>query len=105
MKRHNAVRGHFRAPQAAPYLEPALTGDSILLIQLLTFLSTNVQSLEPSTKGSMKLGQTKFDFYLSFRYRLLDSFFWLSNLVTMVPRASRAIMDSNLHVSSYSNAG
>jgi hypothetical protein len=56
-------------------------GDSILLIpsRLLTFLSTNVQRLDPSIQESTKLGLTKFDFkfYLrvseSFRYRLLDS--------------------------------
>jgi hypothetical protein len=62
--------GQFLAPQAAPCLENALTGNSIFLIQLQT-LSTTVQSLEPSIQGSTKLGLTKFDFYLSFRY--LDS--------------------------------
>jgi hypothetical protein len=71
LKRHNAVGGQFQAPQAAPCLELALAGGSILLIRLLTSLSTIVQSLEPSIQGSTKLGLTKFDFYL--RYKHLDS--------------------------------
>jgi hypothetical protein len=63
---------NFDNHKAASCLEVALIGFPILFIQLLTFLSTNVQSLEPSIQASTKLGLTiLFDFFLSFRYSLL----------------------------------
>jgi hypothetical protein len=68
-----AVRGQFQAPQAAPFLEDPLTGYSILYIALLTFLSTNVQSLEPSIEGSTKFGLTEFDFFIPFTHTIPDS--------------------------------
>ena len=67
--------GSFGWLQAGYCLEIALTGDSILLVWLLTFLSTNMQSLEPPIQGSTELGLTKFVFHLSFRYWLPDSMF------------------------------
>jgi hypothetical protein len=62
---------NFHNHEAASCLEVALIGFPILIIQLLTFLSTSVQSLEPSIQASTKLGLTKLDFFLSFRYSLL----------------------------------
>ena len=77
LKRHNATRERFWTVQAGscPTLSPA--GEFLLLISLLTFLSTNVQSLERSIKGSTKLGQVKIGQGCLLRYSLPDSLYCL----------------------------
>jgi hypothetical protein len=110
LKMLNSAGASFGWLQAGYCLEIALIGDSILLIWLLTFLSTKMQSLEPSIQGSTELGLTKFDFYLSFRLQVqtprfyVPTIFWLSNLVAMFPRASGILMGSSLHAFSHSYA-
>jgi hypothetical protein len=105
LKRHHAFSSNFLCLQAGYCSEIPLKGDYVFPIQLLTLLSTYVQSLEPSIKGSMKLGllfqpvpqeQTS-------RF-LIPLIFLLSNIVSMFPRASMTIMDSSLHISSHSFA-
>ena len=64
---------------SCPTLSPE--GEFLLLISLLTFLSTNVQSLERSIKGSTKLGhghcQVKIGQGYFLRYSLPDSLYCL----------------------------
>ena len=92
LKRHNAIRGAY------------LNGTSLLLLncpsghwlKLLTWLSTNVQSLEHSIEGSTKLGQVKIgqgDYLKSTQSSIPDPRYylipiiWLSDLFPMFYRA------------------
>jgi hypothetical protein len=50
------MRHHAETFEACYCSEVPLKGDSVLPIQLLTLLSTYVQSLEPSIKATTKLG-------------------------------------------------
>jgi hypothetical protein len=85
------------------------------LFRLLTVMSTDLQSFEPSNSrasiqgskkpGLMKIGCNPFQVaHVQTARFFIPTTFWLSNLAVMLCRVSGTIKDCSLHVSSYSFA-